>query len=93
MAMHGRTLLLLTEMLSHGFEAMKYILYVRGVFRTYAVRARRRSTFSLSSTMATGNSTMEPQLDDEGKESLRESLNSDLLTWRKNLCNPRCLID
>ena len=74
MAMHGRTLLLLTEMLSHGFEAMKYILYVRGVFRTYGVRARRGSTFSLASTMAAGNSTMEAQLDDEGKESLRETL-------------------
>lgn len=42
MAMHARTLLILTEMGIHGSEAMKYILYARGVFKTYSVRRQGR---------------------------------------------------
>ncbi len=75
MAMHARTLLLLTQMVSQGFEAMKYILYLRGVFQTYGVRQRRDSSFSLAATMAGGSDTTEAQLDNEGKQSLRETLN------------------
>jgi dihydrodipicolinate synthase/N-acetylneuraminate lyase len=74
MAMHGRTLLLLTETVSHGFEAMKYVLYLRGVFKTYGVRQRRGSTLSLAANPDANNDTAETQLDDEGKQSLRETL-------------------
>jgi 4-hydroxy-tetrahydrodipicolinate synthase len=74
MAMHGRTLLLLTEMVSHGFESMKYLLYLRGVFKTYGVRRQSLVPgFSAVAKMAAGSSD-EMQLDDEGKQALKETL-------------------
>ena len=60
MEMHGRTLLLLTEMTNYGFEAMKYILCLRGVFKTYEVRSGRGQS----------------PLNDQAKESLRETLDA-----------------
>ena len=48
--MHAMTLLILTEMTNYGFEAMKYLLCLRGVFKTYgfaspgARRFRNRKT-------------------------------------------------
>ncbi|MGH9722805.1 MAG: dihydrodipicolinate synthase family protein [Bryobacteraceae bacterium] len=41
MDMHARTLFILTEMGNHGPEAMKYILHLRGVFKTYGNRRGR----------------------------------------------------
>ena len=74
LAMQGRTLLILTEMLSHGPESMKYILYLRGVFKTYGVRSQRGASFSSAAKLAAGNNKTEMQLDDEGKQALRETL-------------------
>jgi len=73
MAMQGRTLLLLTEMMSHGPEAMKYILCLRGVFKTYGIRKQQTAAFSSATKLATGNNK-EMHLDDEGKQALRETL-------------------
>ena len=42
MDMHARTLLAITEITTHGAEAMKYILYLRGVFKTYGVRGKQQ---------------------------------------------------
>jgi len=58
MEMHGRTLLILTEMTNYGSEAMKYILCLRGVFTNYDVRGGRGGT----------------PLNDAAKASLRETL-------------------
>jgi hypothetical protein len=75
MAMQGRTLLILTEMLSHGPESMKYILYLRGVFKTYGVRNFHAPNLSSAAKLATGSDETEMYLDDEGKQALRRTLN------------------
>lgn len=74
MAMQGRTLLILTEMLSHGPESMKYILYLRGVFKTYGVRNSQAPNLSSAAKLATGSDETEMHLDDEGKQALRQTL-------------------
>jgi 4-hydroxy-tetrahydrodipicolinate synthase len=74
MAMHGRTLLMITEGVSHGPEAMKYILYLRGVFKTYGVRKQQGPSFSSAVKLAAGSAETETHLDDEGKQALRETL-------------------
>jgi len=74
MAMQARTLLMITEMVSHGFEAMKYLLYLRGVFKTYGVRQQQGSGFALAAQAARGSSDKEAYLDDDGKQALRETL-------------------
>lgn len=42
MDMHGRTLLVLTEMGPYGLEGLKYPLVLRGVFKTWTVRQKGR---------------------------------------------------
>jgi 4-hydroxy-tetrahydrodipicolinate synthase len=74
MAMQGRTLLMLTEMLSHGPEAMKYILYLRGVFKTYGVRKQHAQAYSAAAKLASGGDETDTHIDDEGKRALRETL-------------------
>jgi hypothetical protein len=74
MAMQGRTLMILTEMLSHGPESVKYILCLRGVFKTYRVRTQQAPGFSSAGKLATGSAETETHLDDEGKQALRETL-------------------
>ncbi|MGO8814807.1 MAG: dihydrodipicolinate synthase family protein [Terriglobia bacterium] len=74
MAMQGRTLLILTEMVSHGPEAMKYILYLRGVFKTYGVRKQPESSFSSAAKLAAVDNEADTHIDDEGKQALRETL-------------------
>ena len=72
--MHGRTLLILTEMLSHGPESMKYILYLRRVFKTYGVRNPRGSSFSSAANLAAGSDEANIHIDKEDKQALRETL-------------------
>ncbi|MEK7409488.1 MAG: dihydrodipicolinate synthase family protein [Acidobacteriota bacterium] len=60
MEMHARTLLILTDMGNYGFEGMKYILVLRGVFKTYHSRS--------------GQPQRGPRLDEAGKQALREAL-------------------
>jgi len=74
MAMHSRTLLILTEMLSHGPESVKYILYLRGVFKTYGLRTRQSPGFPSAAKVAAGGDQAETYLDEEGKQALRETL-------------------
>jgi 4-hydroxy-tetrahydrodipicolinate synthase len=74
MAMHARTLLILTEMLSHGPESVKYILYLRGVFKTYSLRTQEAPGFSSAAKVAAGGDQAEAYLDEDGKRALRETL-------------------
>jgi 4-hydroxy-tetrahydrodipicolinate synthase len=74
LAMHARTLLILTEMLSHGPESVKYILYLRGVFKTYGLRTRQAPGFSSAAKVAAGGDQGETYLDEGGKQALRETL-------------------
>ncbi len=74
MAMHARTLLFLTEVLSHGTESLKYVLYLRGVFKTYTIRTRQAPGFPAAAKTAAGGDPTEMVLDDEGKQALKETL-------------------
>ena len=74
MAMQGRTLMILTEMLSHGPESVKYVLCLRGVFKTYGVRTQQAPGFSSAAKLAAGSAETEAHLDDEGKQAIRETL-------------------
>ncbi len=74
MAMHARTLLILTEMLSHGPESVKYILYLRGVFQNYRLRTRQSPGFPSAAKVAAGGDRNETFLDEGGKQALRETL-------------------
>ncbi|HXX24844.1 MAG TPA: dihydrodipicolinate synthase family protein [Terriglobia bacterium] len=74
LAMHARTLLILTEMLSHGPESVKYVLCLRGVFKTYRLRTRQSPGFSSAAKLAAGGDQPETYLDEEGKQALRETL-------------------
>lgn len=58
MEMHGRTLLVLTEMGLYGMEGLKYPLVLRGVFSTWKARKQERSR----------------ALDEQAQRSLREAL-------------------
>jgi 4-hydroxy-tetrahydrodipicolinate synthase len=61
MEMHGKTLLILTEVDVYGFESLKYILYLRGVFKAYGVRR------------LAGAPPVSP-LSEEGKRGIRDAL-------------------
>ena len=61
MEMHGKTLLILTEVDAYGFESLKYILYLRGVFNAYGVRR------------LAGTPPVSP-LSEEGKRGIRDAL-------------------
>ena len=74
LAMHARTLLILTEMLSYGPEAVKYFLCLRGVFKTYGVRKRPSPGFASTAKVAAGGDQPEPYLDEEGKQALQDTL-------------------
>ena len=74
MAMQGRTLLILTEMVGHGPECMKYILYLRGVFKTYGIRKQPAAGSSLPTQLATGGDGTEMHLDQEGKQAIQQTL-------------------
>lgn len=71
---HAKTLLILTEMTNHGFEAMKYILYARGVFKTYGIRGGWGKNFTAAAKLAAGGSKPRSRLDEAGKKALREAL-------------------
>jgi uncharacterized protein (DUF1684 family) len=74
MAMQGRTLLYITEAMSHGPESLKYILYLRGVFKAYGVREQHGKGSSAAAKLGVGSAGSEAHLDDEGKQALRETL-------------------
>jgi dihydrodipicolinate synthase/N-acetylneuraminate lyase len=71
--MHAKTLLILTEMTNYGPEAMKYLLYLRGVFKTYGVRKPAPSGSAAGKTAleAAGSAS---ELDEPAKQALRETL-------------------
>jgi 4-hydroxy-tetrahydrodipicolinate synthase len=60
MEVFAKATLFITEVGAYGMEALKYILYLRGVFKTYGTRERQRE--------------MSQVLDSTGKQVLREML-------------------
>jgi len=72
---HARPhLLLLTEAASLGVEPFKYILYLRGVFKTYAARKVSTPGFAAAAKAASANSGLSRPLDEAGKQSLKETV-------------------
>jgi 4-hydroxy-tetrahydrodipicolinate synthase len=75
MDMHGRTLLLLTEAgIYSGTEPFKYILYLRGVFKTYAARAASTPGFAAAAKAAAAGSGPGRPLDEAGKQAIKETV-------------------
>jgi 4-hydroxy-tetrahydrodipicolinate synthase len=75
MDMHGRTLLLLTEAgIYSGTEPFKYILYLRGVFKTYAARPESTPGFAAAAKAAAASSGPSRRLDEAGKQALKETV-------------------
>ena len=74
MEMHGRTLLVLTEMNNHGFVAMKYILHLRGVFENYGIREGGSADFGSAAATAGARKSSQPALDEAAQQSLRKAL-------------------
>jgi hypothetical protein len=53
-------------------EGMKYILHLRGVFKTYRMRRSRKPAEAASAAMlASGKAASQAQLDDKSKQVLR----------------------
>ena len=76
--MFGKAALLINEIIAYD-EGMKYILYLRGVFKTYQLRDRRPSVVKPSATptatmSAAGRMGNRTPLDDTAKHVLRKIL-------------------
>ena len=65
MDIFAKTSMLITEIGPYGLESLKYILHIRGVFKTYGTRQQGEK---LAGIGARG------QLDEEGKRTIREML-------------------
>ncbi len=74
--MHGHTLAILTEMTQHGTEGMKYILYLRGVFKTWGARRGRERGFEGAAAIAAGGRGAPQGIDEAGKQALKETLDA-----------------
>jgi hypothetical protein len=73
--MHAQTLLLLTEMgIYSGAEPMKYILYLRHVFKTYAARKAPTQGFAAAAKAASAGFGPARPLDEAGKQALKETV-------------------
>ena len=72
--MWGKTATLITELgVYSGIETLKYILYLRGVFKTYSIRRKQRQGFAEAEKVAAGGGES-GGLDETGKQLLREML-------------------
>jgi dihydrodipicolinate synthase/N-acetylneuraminate lyase len=73
----GDAALLINEIGAYGLESMKYILCVRGVFKTYKTReqpARDHKSGASASNLASGAAASSADLDETSKQVLRELL-------------------
>jgi 4-hydroxy-tetrahydrodipicolinate synthase len=76
MDLFGRVSMLISEVSVYGIESLKYILQLRGVFKTYRTREKRNNVQSAASIGLGG------RLDDQGKEIIRRMLD-DVRPWLK----------
>ena len=68
--------MLISEVSVYGIESLKYILQLRGVFKTYRTREKRNNVQSAAAIGLGG------RLDDQGKEIIRRMLD-DVKHWLK----------
>jgi dihydrodipicolinate synthase/N-acetylneuraminate lyase len=76
MEMFGRVSMLISAISVYGIESLKYILQLRGVFRTYHTREKRNNVQSDASIGLGG------RLDDKGKEVIRRMMDQ-VKPWLK----------
>jgi 4-hydroxy-tetrahydrodipicolinate synthase len=76
MEMFGRVSMLISEMTTYGIESLKYILHLRGVFKTYGTREKKNNLQSAASIGLGG------RLDEKGKEIIRRMLD-EVKPWLK----------
>jgi len=69
MEMFGRVSMLITEVTVYGIESLKYILKLRGVFKTYQTREKANNVQSAASIGLGG------RLDDSGKQAIEQMMN------------------
>ena len=69
MEMFGRVSMLITEVSVYGIESLKYILELRGVFKTHHTREKTNNAQSAPSIGLGG------RLDEPGKEVIRQMMN------------------
>jgi 4-hydroxy-tetrahydrodipicolinate synthase len=65
-AIFARISMLINEVNAYGLEALKYILQLRGVFKTIQTREKRNNAQSAAA--------MDGRLDEKGKETIRQML-------------------
>lgn len=70
----GNAALLINEIGAYGLESMKYILCLRGVFKTYRTREAPPGTAPSASSLASGSVGSRATMDEEAKRVLREIL-------------------
>jgi dihydrodipicolinate synthase/N-acetylneuraminate lyase len=75
-AMHQRTLTALNQMLDYGMEGMKYVLHVRGVFKSYAARKPKTQSFTSAASIVAGGKPAALPVDDKGRKALDEMVQS-----------------
>ncbi len=69
MDVFGKAAMLINEVGAYGMESLKYILCLRGVFKTYRTREPQQKT-----APPAGGLEGRVRLDDAGKQALREML-------------------
>jgi dihydrodipicolinate synthase/N-acetylneuraminate lyase len=73
----GDASILINEIGAYGLESMKYILCLRGVFKTYRTRERHaEAAVSSGAALASGAGATSAHLDEEGKRVLRNLLDA-----------------
>jgi 4-hydroxy-tetrahydrodipicolinate synthase len=72
MDLFGKALLFVTEVQVYGIESLKYILHLRGIFKTYNVRRPKGSGAPSRKMLAAGGLERRSHLDEKGRQILKE---------------------
>jgi hypothetical protein len=74
MDVFGKAAMFITEIAAYGTESLKYMLCLRGVFKTYRTREPQQKATPPTEIPAAAGLGGRPRLDDTGKQVLREML-------------------
>jgi hypothetical protein len=76
MDMFGKAAMFIAEIGAYGIESLKYILVLRGVFKTYGTRAAQVRAKTAPGVLAAGGLSTTAPLDETGKQVIREMLDA-----------------
>lgn len=76
MDLFGKAAMLITEIGAYGIESLKYILVLRGVFKTYGTREAQLRARTAAGVLSAGGLSASARLDETGKQVIREMLDS-----------------